>query len=226
MKSSLPKQYLQLAGRALADHTLARLLAVSLIERIQVALHAGDCWWDGLIHAGHPRVVTCTGGTCRAESVLRALVALRESAGAGDDDWVLVHDMARPCVRVADIETLLAVVDVDGALLACPAVDSVKQAVTGLLPENRLQVTRVGKSLERDRIWLALTPQFFPFGELQVALQTALAAGHSVTDEAMAMELAGYRPRLMVGHRDNIKVTQPEDLPLAVFYLQQQGLEK
>ena len=211
MGAALPKQYLSLAGKALADHTLARLLTVPGIERIQVALHPQDAHWQTLAHASHPRIHTCAGGASRAESVARALAALR-AAGASAADRVLVHVMARPCVRVADIEKLLAVTDDDGALLALPVLDTVKQETDG----------RAVATLDRAHVWRALTPQFFPLGLLERALAET-AGDASITDEASAMEKLGYRPQLVVGSADNIKVTLPADLALAEFYLQQQS---
>lgn len=210
MGAPLPKQYLPLAGKLLADHTLARLLAVPGIERIQVALHPQDAHWRTLTHAGHARIHTCVGGASRAESVARALAALR-AAGASAADRVLVHDMARPCVRVTDIEKLLAVTGADGALLALPVLDTVKQEADG----------RVAATLDRTHVWRALTPQLFPLGLLERALAKT-AGDASITDEASAMEKLGYRPQLVAGSADNIKVTLPADLPLAEFYLQQQ----
>lgn len=211
MGQSLPKQYLPLAGRPLAEHTLERLLAAPALARIMVALHPDDAYWPTLTQATHPRLATCVGGASRAESVANALTALL-SAGASVDDWVLVHDMARPCVRVADIEKLFAVEEPDGALLALPLLDTVKQETAG----------RVAATLDRAHVWRALTPQFFRLGLLAEALAES-AADASTTDEASAMEKLGYRPQLVAGSSDNVKVTQPEDLALAEFYLAEQA---
>lgn len=213
MGAALPKQYLPLAGKLLADHTLARLLAVPGVERLMVALDPHDAHWPTLAHAQHARISTCAGGASRAESVACALAALR-ATGASDDDWVLVHDMARPCVRVADIEKLLAVTADDGALLALPVLDTVKQEAGG----------KVTTTLARAHIWRALTPQFFALGLLTRALADA-AATAATTDEACAMEGLGYHPQLVAAAADNIKVTQPADLALAEFYLRRQQEE-
>lgn len=210
MGAGLPKQYLSLRGRTLAEHTLSRLLALGRIERVLVATSPGDVWWSGLPQARHPRVETVTGGDSRARSVMNALERLAQYAA--DTDWVLVHDMARPCVRLSDIENLLRETGPDGAILALPCTDTIKQA----------QGDVIAATLERSAIWRALTPQLFPLGLLRDALAGALATGCDITDEASALEQAGRRPRLVTGSADNIKVTLPDDLALAAFYLSRQ----
>lgn len=217
MATDLPKQYLPLAGRPLAEHTLERLLALPQIERLMVALHPDDSHWASLQPANDPRISRCMGGASRAESVLLGFKALQQS-GAEAHDWVLVHDMARPCVTQADLLELLAVESVDGALLAAPLVDTIKQA-------QSTSPARVQQSLDRSLVWRALTPQFFPLGRLLQALEAALQQGQEVTDEASAIEFIGGHPLLIEGRADNIKVTRPEDLPLAEFYLAQQQRE-
>jgi 2-C-methyl-D-erythritol 4-phosphate cytidylyltransferase len=151
-----------------------------------------------------------TGGAERGQSVRNGLEALRE--WAGPDDWVLVHDAVRPCLCTEDLDRLLAELDDDpvGGLLAVPVRDTLKQAdATG----------RVATTVDRAQLWHALTPQMFRLGLLCDALQSALARGLRVTDEAAAMEAAGFSPRLVEGRADNVKITRPEDLALAEFYL-------
>lgn len=222
MQADCPKQYLPLAGRPLAEHTMQRLLEVSDITTWMVALHPNDDRWASLSCASHPRVHTCLGGASRAESVALAIQALKAD-GATDADGVLVHDMARPCIRTDDIQRLLASPNPDGAILAIPAVDTIKQAHNG-----QIQV-----SLDRAHIWQAQTPQFFPLGVLQQGLQQALQQTQTqtngnadITDEASAVEKLGRHPSLMEGSRDNIKVTHPDDLPLAAFFLNQQTTQQ
>jgi 2-C-methyl-D-erythritol 4-phosphate cytidylyltransferase len=214
MNAGLPKQYLTLRGRALAEQTLHRLLAVARIERVMVAVAADDPWWPSLAVAGQVRVASTTGGASRAESVRAGLAALAEEAD--DEDRVLVHDMARPCVRPSDIERLLAAAGDDGAILAQASTDTLKQADA----DGRITAT-----LERERIWRAQTPQLFSVGLLRRALDDALDAGFDVTDEASAVERLGRRPLLLEGSADNLKVTQPADLALAEFYLARQEQE-
>ena len=214
MASELPKQYLTLRGRTLAEHTMERLLAMGSLRRVAVAVADGDPWWPRLDCASHPRVRTVTGGASRAESVLRALEAL--AAEAPEEARVLVHDMARPCVRLSDMERLVAESGAQGALLARPVHDTLKQSDdTG----------HVVASPDRRHVWRALTPQCFPLGALREALREALAAGLEITDEASAMEQQGWHPLLVAGHADNLKVTEPADLTLAAFYLEQQERE-
>ena len=216
MGAGLPKQYLTLQGQTLAEHTMGRLLAFARIQKVVVAVAAADPWWTRLKVSGHRRVVTTTGGESRAESVLNGLACLLNEAGADEEDWVMVHDMARPCVRLSDLEALLAAVDEQGGLLALPVADTVKQAQSD---------GRSERTLAREQIWRALTPQLFQLAALREALQSALDQGAAVTDEASAMEAAGFRPRLVAARSDNIKVTHPEDLALARFYLARQEEE-
>jgi len=214
MAASLPKQYLSLFGRTVAEHTLARLLGFAPLEKIVVATAATDLWWPQLGVAHHLRVRSVLGGGTRAHSVLNALTLLQNDAGP--DDWVLVHDIARPCLRLSDIEHLIERVGKDGAILAAPLTDTIKRTS---------QHQQIAETISRETLWRALTPQLFPLMSLQHALTTALAASVVVTDEASAMEYAGFSPLLVQGHADNIKITLPADLPLAGFYLERQRQE-
>ena len=216
MGAALPKQYLPLAGRRVIDHSLQCLLDHPRIERVVIALAPQDSWWQQGGHAGNSRILRVDGGQERCDSVLNALQMLRQSTSAGDSDWVLVHDAARPCLRRDDIDRLIEQLadDQTGGLLAVPLHDTVKSVDAGM---------RVLETLPRERLWRAFTPQMFRLAALVHALESALAAGWPVTDEASAMEHAGHAPKLVEGHADNIKVTRPEDLKLAAFYLQQQA---
>jgi len=162
------------------------------------------------------KVLLGSGGAERAQTVLNGLRALETYAAP--DDWVLVHDAARPCVRHTDIDSLLAAVagHADGGLLALPLSDTVKRADhNGCIEET---VPRTG-------LWRALTPQVFRLAALRDALESAMRAGVEITDEASAMEYSGARPRLVHGHADNIKITLPEDLALAELFLREQERE-
>lgn len=150
-----------------------------------------------------------SGGATRAESVLRGLEAVRQDAGK--DAWVLVHDIARPCVWQSDVERLLSEAGADGGLLAVPVTDSIKRA----------EGDRVAASENRKVLWRAQTPQLFELAVLYRCLCRALEEGAEVTDESQAMEHGGHRPRLVAGREDNIKVTWPEDLARAESILQQ-----
>ena len=210
MGSTVPKQYLPLAGRMLAEHTLEALLAVDAIDEIVVALAPQDTRWTQLPSALRARVRCVHGGSSRADSVLGALDGF--SRQPAPDDWILVHDMARPCVRPAEIARLIDTLREDevGGLLAVPVVDTLKRAD----PAQRSLET-----IDRRVLWRAQTPQMFRYAVLRRALQEARSAGVESTDEAMAIERQGLRPRLVEGSERNIKVTVQADLALAAFFL-------
>jgi len=212
MGGPVPKQYLKLQGRMVIDHTLERLLGHASIRGVYVALSKADRWWPESAYAGHPAVIRVTGGRERCYSVLNALSALEEVAHV--DDWVLVHDAARPCLRTADIDRLIEALAGHpvGGLLAVPVHDTVKRA-TG---------HSVVETVPREALWRAYTPQMFRLGALKRSLSTALEKGWLVTDESSALELMGKAPKLVEGHTDNIKITRPEDLALADFFLARQ----
>jgi 2-C-methyl-D-erythritol 4-phosphate cytidylyltransferase len=215
MAARVPKQYLPLHGRTVIDHTVERVLLHPKIDGLYLALSDADDWWQATEFAGHPDLVRVSGGIERCHSVMRALDAL--SPRAAESDWVLVHDAARPCIRRADIDHLidmLATQDV-GGLLGRLVHDTMKRTDAA---------DRVVKTVDRNRLWHAYTPQMFRFGLLRDALQRALDAGVLVTDEASAVEWAGHCPIMVEGHPDNLKITRPEDLPLAAYFLQQQAL--
>ncbi|MHC1479318.1 2-C-methyl-D-erythritol 4-phosphate cytidylyltransferase [Frateuria aurantia] len=205
----LPKQYLPIAGRSLLDLTLERLASHPAIAGLVVTLAAGDPHWPGISSLAGKPVLTADGGSERYDSVLAGLDALPGAVGA--DDFVLVHDAARPCVRHADISRLVERAgQVEGGLLGAPLRDTLKRSDS------------LGCSQEtepRDGRWRAFTPQMFRRQALIQALRQARADGVVVSDEAMAMERAGYRPLLVEGAEDNLKVTTPADFALAEFIL-------
>jgi len=215
MHADRPKQYLHLAGRTVLEHSLGCFAHHPMVRGMVLVLSLDDAYWPELeLHSSVP-LHCVAGGEQRAQSVLNALnflVALTHNEA--DDPWVLVHDAARPCVRREDIDLLLASLHDDpvGGLLGIPVRDTMKRA-----DDNGL----VMGTEPRAGLWHALTPQMFRLNLLQASLQRALEQGMSVTDESSAIELAGYCPRLIEGHADNIKITRPEDLALAEFYLQQ-----
>lgn len=213
MGADRPKQYLELAGRSVLEHTLARLLDEPRIAGIVVALAADDDYGRTLIARAGPRVSATVGGAERCHSVLNGLDAL---PGGAADDWVLVHDAARPCLRRADLACLIDTLAADacGGILAVPVRDTLKRCA----PDGRIEHT-----VDRNQLWHALTPQMFRLRVLREALRGALALDRLVTDEAQAIELAGFVPRVVEGHADNIKITRPEDLPLADHYLRNQA---
>ncbi len=204
-----PKQYRLLAGQPLIWHTLQRLACHPRIAGLVVVLAVDDAQWPGWTSMRDKPIVRTTGGGERCDSVLAGLDVL--SAMLGADEHVLVHDAARPCVRASDITRLIdAAADNDGALLAAPVRDTLKCADAN---------ARSLRTEPRELRWRAFTPQMFRLGALRAALRATAAAGIAVGDEAMAMEHAGFAPRLVEGAEDNIKVTTPADFALAEFLL-------
>ena len=204
MQADRPKQYLLWGERTLIEHTLACFLDQPWLRGLVVSLSADDGWWPTLPCAQDVRITRTVGGRERADSVLNGLIALRE-LGATDDDWVLVHDAARPNLADSDLHKLLSTLADDpvGGLLAVPVRDTLKQ----IGPDGRVSSTP-----DRSLFWQAYTPQMFRLGPLQQALAEALAAGARITDEASAMEWVGQAPLLVEGRADNLKITRPEDL--------------
>lgn len=206
----IPKQYLDVAGEPLLGHTLRALLSHPGVAGAVVVLAPADRHWPGWTERDGKPVVTCVGGESRADSVLAGLQALPESVRA--DEFVLVHDAARPNLDPGDLTQLLerGRSDLVGAILAAPVRDTLKRAgddggIDGTEP--------------RERLWRALTPQLFRRLQLGRALEAAREAGVAVTDESMAMERKGARPLLIEGREDNIKITTRADLDYFEFLL-------
>ena len=208
-----PKQYLPLAGRPLLYHAIKRICAAAEIDRVYVVLAPGDAdfgRYDWTEFGARLKPAYC-GGATRAASVLNGLESARDEAAG--EDWVLVHDAARPCLGAAELARLLAELRDDevGGLLALPLADTLKRA----------KDARVEATLPRDSLWRAQTPQMFRYATLLAALRAPSRT--EVTDEASAVERLGLRPRLVTGSSANIKVTFPEDLRLAAAILENMG---
>jgi 2-C-methyl-D-erythritol 4-phosphate cytidylyltransferase len=210
MDRQRPKQYLDLSGRPLLYHALARLCAHAEIEQVFVVLAQGDRHFprfDWRQFAPKLEPLYC-GGECRAASVFNGLLAAHDAIASSD--WVVVHDAARPCLGAAELERLMTELaqDETGGLLAVPVADTLKRA-------NR--EGQVVQTEARDQLWHAQTPQMFRYRLLLEALR---ATDHGlVTDEAQAIEELGLKPRLVMGDARNIKVTYPQDLALAELIL-------
>ena len=204
MRADRPKQYLQLAGKTILEHTLQCFLDHPQLNGLVLSLAADDPFWPTLACAADPRIQRAEGGAERADSVLAGLLRLLE-LGAQPEDWVLVHDAARPNLARSDLDLLLAELADDpvGGLLAVPARDTLKRVGAD---------GRVAETVDRSLIWQAYTPQMFRLSALHRALADALVADVAVTDEASALEWAGQSPRLVEGRADNLKITRPEDL--------------
>ena len=213
MGANLPKQYLRLLGKTLLEHTLERLLQLPQLEGILVMLSPEDEYWQQLSVFKNPRVHRGHGGAERAESVMNGLQLLESTLG--NLDWVLVHDAARPCVTLEDILNLAEKLEehLIGGILGAPVIDTIKRLNSDY---------GIEKTSDRSVLWRAFTPQMFRFGVLKSSLERALNNGIVITDESSAIEAEGYVPLMVEGRVDNIKVTRPEDLPLAEFILTHQ----
>ncbi|MBL5905026.1 2-C-methyl-D-erythritol 4-phosphate cytidylyltransferase [Serratia sp. T13T92] len=209
MQADCPKQYLTIGHQTILEHAIHALLRHPRITQVIVAISPEDQQFKTLPIASDPRVLVTEGGQQRADSVLAGLQL------AGNAHWVLVHDAARPCLHPDDLERLLAITAHSkvGGILAAPVRDTMKRAQVGQ--------SIISHTVERQDLWHAQTPQLFPLELLKLCLQRALDEGATVTDEASALEHCGYHPLLVAGRADNIKVTRPEDLALAAFYLTQ-----
>lgn len=210
MQVKHPKQYLRINNKTILEHTLACFSHNPLLAGIVVAVSAEDEYWPEIkIHSTVP-VYQAEGGAERCFSVLNGLQYLSNKARA--NDWVLVHDAARPCLRQSDIDALLKQVGNHsaGGLLGMPVADTLK-----FCGDNH----RVKRTISRNNLWRALTPQMFRYGKLLKAMEVVVKYPERITDEASAMEMAGYEPVMVEGSWDNIKITHPQDLYLAELIL-------
>ncbi|WMN59049.1 2-C-methyl-D-erythritol 4-phosphate cytidylyltransferase [Pseudoalteromonas xiamenensis] len=209
MQLNFPKQYLVIQDQTILEHTTNKLLALPCISTVLIAISHEDEYFSD-ISFSDTRVSACLGGASRAESVFNALQHLRDD----NPDWVLVHDAARPLVQPADISTLITqcLENDEGGILASRVKDTIKQGDTN-----------IEKTVPRERLWSALTPQMFKFGELLAAIEQGLKeAPNTITDEASAMERLCLPVQLVSGRSDNIKITSPEDYELACYLLDKQ----
>ncbi|MEX5924095.1 2-C-methyl-D-erythritol 4-phosphate cytidylyltransferase [Providencia hangzhouensis] len=213
MNAECPKQYLQVAGKTIIEHTISALLENDKVQEIVVALSAEDDYFQQLAISNDPRVTTVIGGKERADSVLAGLDFLITNPNFSDC-WVLVHDAARPCLHQSDLNEIIQLAaekNCCGGILAAPVRDTMKR--------SSIASPLIDHTVEREALWHALTPQFFPLTLLRDCLSKALKENAVITDEASALEYCGHQPVLVAGRADNLKVTRPEDLTLAEFYL-------
>lgn len=211
MQTDTPKQYLRIANKTILELSIECFIGHPDISGIIVVLSKDDTYWP-TISNNCLNVITVVGGSERFQSVLNGLHALGEKVGASADDWVLVHDAARPCLRRSDLDRLMSSLATHrvGGLLGLPMADTVKRCEGS---------GAVVKTVPRYDLWRALTPQMFRLEPLTSALENALTDKAIVTDEASAMERMGLQPQMVAGHSDNIKITYPEDVELAQLYL-------
>lgn len=207
--AALPKQYLKLHGKTILEHTLALLLQVPALSRVHLVLSPDDTLFADLGISTDPRlnILHCGGGS-RAETVGNGLQAIAEEMDA--NDWVLVHDAARPCLQASEVMRLIDTLRTDpvGGLLALPVADTLKRADSH---------GHVSATVPRDGLWRAQTPQMFRYGTLKQALKPPHTI--EITDEASAIEALGLAPRLVMGSEKNIKITYAHDLALAESWL-------
>lgn len=213
MEAALPKQYLPLNHQALIAHCLGLFSAADEIDGVYVVLSEGDTYWQRHVDTTilHPKIkVLRCGGASRAQTVLNGLMAMADQTQ--DDDWILVHDAARPGLSYTLLKNLIDQLkdDAVGGLLALPLADTLKRADTD---------QRVSQTIPRNDLWQAQTPQMFKYAVLRQAL---IAAKHTApTDEAQAIEALGLTPKLITGALRNLKVTYPQDLVVVNALIQQ-----
>lgn len=209
--AATPKQYLPLHGATVIEHSLQLLLRVGCLERIIVVLHPDDQRWRDLAVFADSRIDIAIGGDERCHSVLNGLQHLQQKYGGSE--WALVHDVARPCCLRSDIDKLIQQLEHHpvGGILAVPASDTIKRVDSA---------RQIEETVDRSWLWQAQTPQLFRMRLLLDALNHCIGMGMTVTDEAQAIEALGWQAQVVEGARSNIKITRPEDLALADFFLQ------
>jgi 2-C-methyl-D-erythritol 4-phosphate cytidylyltransferase len=212
MANGFPKQYQPLLGKTVLEWAVSVFLERDDVAGLVVVLAREDERFAQLRLREDPRISTTAGGAERSASVLAGLRALQTNRLCSDDDWVLVHDAARPCLHGDDLQRLIVTLQSDeiGGLLAAPVTDTLKTSDA---------LNRVAATPSRENMWRALTPQMFRIGTLRRALESR--SGHAPTDESAAIELLGLRPKLVAGRADNIKITLPDDLQQAEYILRQ-----
>jgi len=208
MKSNLPKQYIKIQNCTILEHTLNTLLLHPNINRIVVSLNQQDHYFHTLSISSNIRIVSVIGGKKRMYSVLSGLIF------ETDADWVIIHDAVRPCLNYKDLDNLISIIKKNpvGAILARPVSDTIKYS--NMKNKHSLY------TLDRKNLWHALTPQLFQMNLLKYCLKKIVQDKINITDEASALEYCGYTPLLILGSSKNIKITWPDDLLLAKFYLQ------
>lgn len=208
MQIDLPKQYISINGKKILEYTLMTLLRYQKFKNCVVVINKEDKHWSTLQFSS-PHLLTTFGGEERCHSVFNGLLALKGLAK--QNDWIVVHDAARPLLHQSDIDKLIMHLDNHsvGGLLGHPIKNTVKY-----LDNNQCLET-----LERKKLWAAVTPQMFRYHWLFRALDSVIKKNQSITDEANAIELFGQQPKMVEGRTDNIKVTDKEDLNLLRYYL-------
>ena len=213
MNTALPKQYLKLSGHTVIEHTLTRLCTCEAVDEIVLGITRHDTYWQGLNFNSEIPLAVVEAGVERVDTVENCLQHIVAQGGA--EDWALVHDAARPCVRIAEIDALINAVigNAQGGILAVPLNDTVKRGDTA---------NKIIETVSREGLWRAMTPQLFRVGELLSAIGLSRQNEAVLTDEASAMEVLAAQPLLVPCSPDNIKITLPHDILLAEVILQAQ----
>lgn len=216
MQANCPKQYLLINNESILSHTVMRLLSHPRVAQVILALSEHDQYFNESELAHHNDIIRVKGGAERVDSVLSGLQAVDRQKYP----WVLVHDAARPCVSHKDIDNLInqCLSNHCGGVLATPVRDTMKRGVSKIGA-----MTTIKNTVDREQLWHALTPQLYKTVELTHAIEQALVQGLIITDEASAMEHANHKSLLVSASSENIKITHPNDLALAEFYLNKQA---
>ena len=210
MGGDIPKQYVSVNGKTIIEHTLDNFIDRKEIENICISISESDNHWPTLPISKNKKIITTIGGNERYESVYNGLCALQDKAN--DEDWVLVHDAVRPCLKKSTIDRLITDIrshDV-GGILALPCFETMKRV------NNNQQVE---ETINREIIWRAQTPQAFKYKKLLLSIEKAINENILITDEAMAMELSNYKPIVIMGDEKNIKITHKDDLKHLELFL-------
>ncbi|MDO6446353.1 2-C-methyl-D-erythritol 4-phosphate cytidylyltransferase [Colwellia sp. 1_MG-2023] len=212
MKANCPKQYLKINQKSILEHTVTRLSSHPMIKKIIIALGTEDEYFSETDLSSNSKVMVVDGGKERVDSVLAGLAVIDPK----EFPWVLVHDAARPCLTLDDLNQLIdaCLTNDIGGILASPVRDTMKRGSNGLIQQT----------IERDNLWHALTPQMYPTLQLTTSIEQALFAQAIITDEASAIEFSGEKSQLISSSSENIKITHPDDLALAEFILNKQSI--
>ena len=212
MGGDIPKQYVSVNGKTIVEHTIDNFIGRKEIENICIAISESDKHWPTLPISKNKKMITTIGGSERYESVYNGLCALKDKAN--DDDWVLVHDAVRPCLKKSIIDRLITGISSNdvGGILALPCFETMKK-----VNNNR----HIEETINREIIWRAQTPQVFKYKKLLLAIEKAINENIHITDEAMAMELLNYKPIVIMGDEKNIKITHQTDLKHLELFLKE-----
>lgn len=215
MEANKPKQYIELLGKTVLEHTLETFINFASIEKVAVVVSKEDPYWPELELSKHSKILTVIGGNERCHSVLNGLLHLKSFAE--DNDWVMVHDAARPCIDNEQLQDLVEHISEHpvGGILAYPVRDTMKRS-----NDNN----QIVETVDRENLWHAMTPQMFRLKKLTEALQSALENDSIVTDEAQAIELTSVKPLLIPAQLYTNKITHIGDLKLAEDYLKNRSI--